>query len=143
MRIVPDYRIPGPIMRINPEELHIDDPDYYDDLYGSASRKRDKYGPWVALVGALGSSFATVGHNHHRVRRAALNPCFSKAQVTKLEPLIQRKVDKLATRFEKAMRTREINITDAAYTALTTDVICQYAFAADDNFLDEDDFELA
>jgi len=41
------------------------------------------------------------------------------------------------------MRTGEIIITDAAYTALTTDVICQYAFAADGNFLDEDDFKLA
>jgi hypothetical protein len=41
------------------------------------------------------------------------------------------------------MRTGEIIITDAAYTALTTDVICQYAFAAGGNFLDEDDFKLA
>lgn len=63
--------------------------------------------------------------------------------VTKLEPLIQEKIDKLEARFEKAMTTGEIIRTDAAYTALTMDLICQYSFAMDDNYLEEDDFKVA
>jgi cytochrome P450 len=97
----------------------------------------------VALTGTSGSSFATVSHNQHRLRRSALNPFFSKMAVTKLEPLIQEKVDKLAARFEKAMKTGEVIRIDAAYTALTMDVICQYSFAMDDNMLGEPDFKLA
>ncbi len=51
------------------------------------------------------------------MRRGALNPFFSKAEVTKLERLIQSKVDQLAARYENAMRTGEIIPADAAYTA--------------------------
>jgi cytochrome P450 len=139
----PQLIFTGPIVRINPDELHIDDPEYYDEIYGSTTRKRDKYGPWVALAGTPGASFSTVGHDHHRLRRGALNPFFSKKAVTELEPVIQAKIDTLAGRLEKAHQTGEVIRVDAAFMALTMDVICQYAFGNDDGMLVKDDFNLA
>lgn len=32
----------GPIIRINPYELHIDDLEFYDELYAGSTRKREK-----------------------------------------------------------------------------------------------------
>ncbi|KAE8444925.1 hypothetical protein EG329_014052 [Mollisiaceae sp. DMI_Dod_QoI] len=133
----------GSIIRINPDELHIDDPDYYDEIYGSTASKRDKYGPWVALAGTPGSSFSTVGHDHHKLRRGALNPFFSKKAVVALEPVVKAKVEILAKRFENAQMTGEVIRVDVAFMALTTDVVCQFAFANDDNMLMRDDFNLA
>jgi len=133
----------GPIVRINPHELHINDPEYYDELYGSAVKKRDKYARWVVLSAGPGSTFATVGHALHRVRRGSLNPFFSTRSVKQLEPMIQEKVEKLAERFSHAAETGEIIRADAAFTALTMDVISQYAFAADGDFLSKPDFMLA
>lgn len=132
----------GPIIRINPNEIHIDDPDYWDAIYAPASKKRDKYGWWTRLAGAPGSAFSTVPHDLHRMRRAALNPFFSKRSVAQLEPIIREKVDKLAGRFEAAVGTREVIRFDAAYMALTMDVITQYAYARSYNYLAEPDFKL-
>ncbi|KAG7135748.1 Cytochrome monooxygenase sdnE like protein [Verticillium longisporum] len=131
----------GPIVRINPHELHVSDPDFFDDLY-VANRRLDKYQWWTNLAGAPGSSFSTVPHDLHHLRRSALNPFFSARAVTALEPVLRAKVDKLAARFEAIARTGEVVRLDAAFMALTMDIICDYAFAADRGYLDEPDFKL-
>ncbi|KAF4913756.1 Cytochrome P450 monooxygenase sdnE [Colletotrichum fructicola] len=131
----------GPIVRINPYELHIIDPEFYDELY-SSNRKSDKYRWWTNLAGADGSSFSTVPHDLHRLRRGALNPFFSVRSVTQLEPLIRSKVEKLSARFGEIAQTGEVVRLDAAFMALTMDIICDYAFANDRKYLDEPDFKL-
>jgi hypothetical protein len=130
----------GPIVRINPHELHINDPDYYNELYAPAAQKRDKYQWWCNLAGAPGSIFATVGHDLHRLRRAPLNNFFSKRAVADLEPLIKEKVEKLASRFQRAKGTGEVIRADCAFMAVTMDVICSYCFGVDRNYLDRDNF---
>lgn len=132
----------GPIVRINPDELHIRDPDFYDELYAPASKKRDKYDRWTILAGAPESSFATVSHSLHRLRRSALNPYFSKRAVANTEPLIWDKVERLCQRFAAAVKTKEIIRFDAAYMALTMDIITHYAYGESYNYLAEDDFKL-
>ena len=131
----------GPIVRVNPYELHILDPDFYLELYAS-SRKLDKYRWWTNLAGADGSSFSTAPHDLHRLRRGALNPFFSVRSINRLEPLLKSKVEKLSARFDELVKTQEIVRLDAAFMALTMDIICDYAFARDRCYLDELDFQL-
>jgi hypothetical protein len=50
----------GPIVRINPYELHINDPEYYDELYSGGSKKRDKYAWAARLFGNSGSMLGTI-----------------------------------------------------------------------------------
>ncbi|KAK2013577.1 cytochrome P450 [Colletotrichum eremochloae] len=140
-RIEEMHRKYGPIVRINPYELHIIDPDFYDDLY-SSSRKSDKYLWWTKTAGSDESAFATVSHNLHRLRRGALNPFFSVRSVVQLEPFIKEKVEKLSARFDELLKTGEIVRLDAAFMALTMDIICDYSFARDRKYLDEPDFKL-
>ncbi|KAF8850501.1 putative cytochrome P450 [Acephala macrosclerotiorum] len=131
----------GPIVRITPYELHINDPEFYDDVYGSSTRRREKWPPFEAN-GIPSSLFSTISHEHHRLRRSAISPFFSKRSVNNLEPLIQGKVNKLAARFKHAMETGEVIRADVAFTALTFDIISQYSFAKDYDHLSEDDFNL-
>jgi hypothetical protein len=72
-----------------------------------------------------------------------LNVFFSKQAVVALEPIVQSKVEILSRRFAATYATREVIRVDAAFMALTMDVICQYSFANDDNMLEKDDFNLA
>ena len=139
----PRLTIIGPIVRINPDEIHIMDPDYYDTIHGSSTVKRDKHAAFVVLANAPTSSFATISHEHHRLRRKGINHLFSKLAISKFEPAIQAKVDILASRFRQTIATKDIVRADVAYNALTMDTICQYGFAQDDNFLMEPDFKMA
>lgn len=133
----------GPIVRITPHELHIKDPDFYDVIYAPASKRRDKYDGWTIGAGAPASSFATVSHDLHRIRRSALNPFFSKRAVyTNAEQLIRDKTEKLCQRFREACKTQEVIRLDAAYMALTMDIITHYAFGESYNYLAEPDFKL-
>lgn len=61
---------------------------------------------------------STVGHEQHRVRRAALNRFFSKASVRRLQPVIEERIQKLIERLQ--------NFRDAQEGIITLD----YAFAA-------------
>lgn len=81
-------------------------------------------------------------HDLHRLRRSVLNPFFSARSVTRLEPVIRSKVEKLSARFAQVVKTGEVIRLDAAFMALTMDVICDYAFAKDRRYLDEPDFKL-
>lgn len=132
----------GPIVRINPHELHIMDSTFYNAIYAPAggSKKRDKYAWWCGMAGAPGSIFATVDHDHHRLRRAPLDNFFSKKAVGVLEPLINDKVQKLVGRFYKAAERNDIVRIDCAFMALTMDVICTYCFGQDRAYLDRDNF---
>lgn len=62
----------GPIIRVTPDELHIRDPRFFDDVY-SKTLKIDKEG-WDYRFGTENGLLTTVRADEHRRRRAAVNP---------------------------------------------------------------------
>ena len=128
----------GPIIRINPFELHVKDPDWYDELYTS-NRRRDKSAWFVGRSGG-NSIFGTIPHDHHRLRRSALNPFFSKRSIVAIEPLIQDKVNKLCDAVGGYIKSGEPFELQTAYMALTLDVISHYAFGESFGLLEEEGF---
>lgn len=97
---VTDARQQGPVVRINPDEIHISDPDFYAVLYAGGQERRHKVFKHTRQFGAPDSVLGTVHHDLHRMRRAILSPFFSKASVYRLEPVIQDKVDEMMERME-------------------------------------------
>ena len=106
----------GPILRINPDEIHIADPDFLDKIYDA--RKRDKPGDPSLEIGA--SVAGTVGWELHRKRRQAMVGYFSPKAVKELEPLLAKKRDILMEMLEKNMtgENKVVNLSDLyfAYT---------------------------
>jgi hypothetical protein len=117
----------GPIVRISPFEIHVKDPEWYDELYTNGSRKRDKSAWFVGRSGG-NSVFGTIHHDHHRLRRSALNPFFSKRSIAAFEPVIQSTMDQLCLALKSHILSGDPVELQTAYMALTLDVISQYAF---------------
>lgn len=90
----------GPVIRINPYELHVSDPTFYDTLYASSAsgEKRDKWEWYTKQFGTPEAMFSTPSHDQHRARRAALSRFFSMASVRRLQPVIEERVAKLVER---------------------------------------------
>ena len=133
---------PGPIIRISPHELHILDPDYFDQIYTGANAPKDKY-MWHTKAADCTTAIGFTGpHELHRMRRASIDPFFSKRSVTALESLMKNKTERLSDRVEEHRQNGQpVNLT-CAYLAYGTDVITDYAFNDDYRLLDLPDFNV-
>ncbi|KAI9760261.1 MAG: hypothetical protein M4579_001775 [Chaenotheca gracillima] len=121
------HAVYGPIVRVNPEELHVKDPSWYEVLYTSAAGGvRDKYPPAAAMVGATGGSFGTVSHELHRKRRAALSTYFSKRAVTNLEPFLRTQVDLLCDSLRESLTQDEVVDMRITLLGFATDITRTY-----------------
>ncbi|KAE8151511.1 cytochrome P450 [Aspergillus avenaceus] len=122
------HEVYGPIIRINPREVHIKDPDYYEEIYASSARRREKDPVLVAQFGLEGSGFSSIDPETHRQRRAPVEKFFSKRAIQNQECLIQDSLDRLVHHFQEACQSRTVVSLDAAFAALTSDVIHQYTY---------------
>ena len=82
-----DTDVPGPIVRISPNEVQINDPEYFAEL-NSNTLKLDKYAWYYGFAAAAGSGFGTVSSDLHWIRRNALAKYFSTSNVSQLETFI-------------------------------------------------------
>ncbi|KAI0139140.1 putative cytochrome P450 [Hypoxylon sp. NC0597] len=131
----------GPIIRISPNELHCNDPSFIDTLYAGGSVRRDKYAYYANQFGIPESVFGTVHHNLHRLRRSAINRFFSRASVSKLEPMIHDKIDLLCQQLQTHLGDKNPVQLNMAFSCFTTDVVASYAFAKSYDFLADASFD--
>lgn len=119
----------------------MNDPDFLDQIYAGAGRRREKYSTTLDINQVTGSIITTKDHNLHRRRRAALNPFFSKQNVRRLEPIIQRAVVGLLGRMEGWAKTSVPAPMNTAYQATTKDIIHEYVFGKTSrpNFIEVED----
>jgi cytochrome P450 len=126
----------GPIVRINPEELHCNDPEFTDEIYAGGNRVRDKQQHHVnSVAGPVSTStFATVDHELHRIRRSAASRFFSRVQMLKFENEIACIVNQLCDKLLSWTNKSPFDINDA-YACFTADAISQYAYGEPTGYL--------
>ena len=130
----------GPIIRINPKEIHVSDPDFHDVAYAT-SAPYDKLPEWNIRLGLPNSLQATVHHELHRGRRTVLDPYFSRKSILEITPYIQEKTDQLCNRLLREYKgTAKVVTLNDAWAALSTDIIFHYSFDWDYNFLSYPNF---
>ncbi|MCJ1391701.1 hypothetical protein MMC18_004566 [Xylographa bjoerkii] len=131
----------GPIVRISPDELHINDPDYFDEIYPGFQRPTDKAPSAASAFGNSLSVISTIPHNLHKMRRSSLNPFFSQKSVIEYAGSIQSCVENLCARLEEFCSSQSPINLRTAFSALTADVIALYSFGKSYHCLDDPEFD--
>ena len=130
----------GPVIRTNPDDVHIHDPEFFDQLYGL---KLDKWAWWTRGFAVPTAGGMTVEHEIHRKRRGALNPFFSKASIVANIPVIQEKLATMCERLDKIKGSREVLDLEAVYLALTTDVLTQCSYGWTYDYINNPEWAMA
>jgi cytochrome P450 len=115
------------VVRISPNDIHLSDPENYEKIYHVGSKfwkSPNFYGPFGLKTAAV----TTLRNDVHRVRRAAINPLFSRKVVLDLEGVVQSKVQKLCRRLSEAIRDDKPMDLHHGFRAVSVDVITDYAF---------------
>ncbi|KAJ5356412.1 cytochrome P450 [Penicillium concentricum] len=158
----------GPIIRISPDELHIADASFYDQLYVStAVRKSNGYPRFCQGTGFEGNTIRLsishlrlrallkllpdlvallIDHDMHRASIAPLKPFFSYAGISRIEPRIEACVLKLGQKLEELASVNAnptdpviVNLTHA-FNSYANDVISAVLFEDPSDFLSDPAF---
>ncbi|KAF2207819.1 hypothetical protein CERZMDRAFT_114988 [Cercospora zeae-maydis SCOH1-5] len=123
------HRQYGPIVRITPEEVHIQDPPFWETLYVKHN-KTAKYEWTSGRFGNSSSVFTTADPTLHKVRRAPLNYMFSRKAILHFEPVVRKKF----------RETGSVCNATEAFSAYAGDVVTNYCFGFDYDHLSLDGF---
>ncbi|KAL8749873.1 MAG: hypothetical protein Q9199_007423, partial [Rusavskia elegans] len=118
----------GPIVRINPFELHINDLEYYNQIYNFNHNleKRDYHIQNVQHTGP---------HPDHRPLRRVLDPYFSRTTIQHLEPLIKHNIEALCRHISDAKSHQQPIKLSHLYRCMTADIITSYTLGKSYNLL--------
>lgn len=118
----------GSIVRIGPNEVHINDSDFAEKTFFSNAVRREKVEYKIRMQGIPEATSTTISHGLHRSRRKALNSFFSRQQVLRLQPCILQKINDLGSVLEKAQGQQVPVDLRTMFTCLTSDIITEFAF---------------
>ncbi|KAK1636863.1 cytochrome P450 [Colletotrichum phormii] len=129
----------GPIVRINPWEVHIRDPEFTEAF--KISRKTSR--PWwyYRSNGPPNSVLQAEPHELHRMRREAILPVFATPLIMSREHLYEALVQRLLARFRAAKGTGVVLTLGHAFRCLAIDLTCTTNLGYDFGFVDVEDFE--
>ncbi|KAJ0330265.1 hypothetical protein COL5a_003325 [Colletotrichum fioriniae] len=133
------HDVSGPIVRINPWEVHIRDPEFTEAF--KISRKTSR--PWwyYRSNGPPNSVLQAGPHELHRMRREAILPVFATPLVMSREHLYEALVQRLLSRFRATKGTGAVLTLGHAFRCLAIDVTCTTNLGYDFGFVDVEDFE--
>jgi cytochrome P450 len=129
----------GPVIRIGPNDLHVNDPEVFQDVTRVGSRfvKDPKFYKFITFPG---TSIGETDPAAHRIRRQVLTPAFSPQRIQDLAPFIKQQVDKLLDRFSAFAKSSTPVDVNAASKAFTMDIISKILFGQQVGCLDDPEF---
>ena len=130
----------GPVVRISPHELHVNELSFLPELMPAGGRRRDKYARISRVFGGSRAAASTMNHDLHHVRRGAMSKIFSKESVRRLEPIMMGMIQKLYGRLKGFQETVEPINLPLMFGAFTNDLVSEYTYGLSLDWLDAPSF---
>lgn len=105
----------GPIIRVAPNEVHINDVSCLDDVFPTSPLREREKNTGAIGVGMPLATALTQNHQLHRLRRDALNPFFSQRSVNQVESMIQGKIKQFVGHLDRAVDHAALNLSDLTF----------------------------
>ncbi|CAG8074955.1 unnamed protein product, partial [Penicillium nalgiovense] len=113
----------GPVVRINPNEVHIKDSSMYHAVYKNPAFTKD---PGSYALGVSQGMAFTISIDQHKEKRRTLNPCFSKLCVSNMEDTLYNELGKVVSKIKEYERKGEqVPIAELLY-CYTADIISSH-----------------
>lgn len=130
----------GPIIRINPDELHVQDSSWYETLY-APSRPVRKLPDWGHRFNSSDSLVSTNDTALYRLRRSVMNPFFAKRRIAEFGPELQRMCNQLVSRLETEYQGsgRALNLS-YVWECFASDVVTFTTLGYDPGFVQSPNF---
>ncbi|KAK4203434.1 cytochrome P450 [Triangularia verruculosa] len=120
----------GPIIRINPWELHASDPILLPQIYSSGVKRRVEKYSWsqsgLRLIEE--SHFLTESHELHRLRRKPLGTFFSQKNIDNMEPAIWQVSQRIRIKLQTFRGSESVANMNDLFTAVSADLVAALAF---------------
>ncbi|CEJ93799.1 hypothetical protein VHEMI09367 [[Torrubiella] hemipterigena] len=129
----------GPIIRISPNELHVNDAKFLDKLYNNEG-KWNKHAWANDAFGVPNATVVTVDHDWHKRRRAAISSYFSRPNVASKQDILRRGAFKLCDRLNEYDGSDNTVNLSHAISAMARDVAGEFLLNRQYNNLDSPGF---
>ncbi|KAM0277611.1 hypothetical protein ACHAO9_012497 [Fusarium lateritium] len=128
----------GPIVRINPNEVHIKDPQVFHEIYGQKTKFTKD--PFAYSFGVPTAINVLLDPIVHRQRREMLNPSFSKRRINMLEDLMYEELDRVFEKITEFVNQGRVIPIQEAYYCYAGDIISRVIFGKCLNLIEMPDF---
>ncbi|KAG9242947.1 cytochrome P450 [Calycina marina] len=119
----------GPVLRIGPNEISVNDPWFHEQVYATHPEVRNKIPMIANILGTTEGTFGSIDHHMHRKRKAACSVFFSDSNIVKAEPMLRRHVENFSNRLKEggsaAVWKLRVN-----FIALKLDIFSNFAFGS-------------
>ncbi|PYH48470.1 cytochrome P450 [Aspergillus saccharolyticus JOP 1030-1] len=133
-RLHQKYR--SPVIRISPNHVHVNDPDFYNIVYRAGTDYR-KAPSFYKALGYPNSLISILDPQKHRVFRNTIAPLFSPAALDLCAPRIHRVVLRAASKIVDGLQTGSPIQIQQLYRCLAMDVIYVTLFGQHGMFVDD------
>ncbi|KAK1705414.1 cytochrome P450 [Colletotrichum lupini] len=131
----------GPVVRVSPSRVHVSDPDYFKEAYGSGTKYIKDPDFFQSAGGIKHSIIMLIDPEVHKERKNTVQSLFSTKHVEHLAPVVLDVVQRAMAKAQRALKNDQPINLQPFYQCITVDTIMPVLFDRQLNFVDSDEDE--